>query len=380
MLAQISYVLLFAIVSLVDGTHEFGPLAWRVSAYVWHLLVLPTSLVVAAVWFSVRWLKRTLKPSPQSRGVSLRSPSQAQQTLSRRDALAVAGVALPGLATAALTIAAIDTLGEFRIRRARIDLPGLPVDLDGLTILQLSDLHIGRFLPPGMIDRVVDAANSLPADLVAFTGDLFDVSAKEIAPGIDFIRRLDPRHGLAIIEGNHDVMANADWFEQPMKAAGMPLLLDESRAFRIPGRATPVQFLGMTWGELKTGRELQRIGRDRNRRFRIYSDEANAESLRLLLSQKDSSAFPILLAHHPHVFDIAEAVGLPLTLSGHTHGGQLMLTPRIGVGPLRFRYWTGLYGRGDSRLFVSNGLGSWFPLRVNAPAEITHITLRRVTT
>ena len=70
--------------------------------------------------------------------------------------------------------------------------------------------------------------------------------------------------------------------------------------------------------------------------------------------------------------------GIPLTLSGHTHGGQLMLNERLGAGPVMFRYWSGLYRKGASRLVVSNGVGNWFPLRTQAPAEIIHLTLRRV--
>ena len=68
---------------------------------------------------------------------------------------------------------------------------------------------------------------------------------------------------------------------------------------------------------------------------------------------------------------------MPLTLAGHTHGGQLMLTESIGAGPALFKYWSGLYRRESSALVVSNGVGNWFPLRVNAPAEIIHITLHR---
>jgi len=83
------------------------------------------------------------------------------------------------------------------------------------------------------------------------------------------------------------------------------------------------------------------------------------------------------MAHHPHAFDAAADAGLPLTLSGHTHGGQLMLNEQLGFGPALFHYWSGLYTRGRSKLIVSNGVGNWFPLRVNAPAEIVHITLRQ---
>ena len=70
-------------------------------------------------------------------------------------------------------------------------------------------------------------------------------------------------------------------------------------------------------------------------------------------------------------------MGIPLTLSGHTHGGQLMAAPGLGFGPWMYRYWSGPYRRGDAWGVVSNGVGNWFPLRIGAPAEIIHITLKR---
>jgi uncharacterized protein len=71
-------------------------------------------------------------------------------------------------------------------------------------------------------------------------------------------------------------------------------------------------------------------------------------------------------------------VQLPLTLPGHTHGGQLMLNAPAGFGPLMLRYWSGHYTDGDSHLIVSNGVGNWFPLRTRAPAEIIYLTIQRV--
>jgi len=75
----------------------------------------------------------------------------------------------------------------------------------------------------------------------------------------------------------------------------------------------------------------------------------------------------ILLAHHPHLFDVADSTDLVLT--GHTHGGQIMAGP-IGFGPLFFKYWSGIYQRRNTTLVVSNGCGDWFPCRIGAPAEI----------
>jgi predicted MPP superfamily phosphohydrolase len=146
--------------------------------------------------------------------------------------------------------------------------------------------------------------------------------------------------------------------------------------FTVPGRRTPVQMMGISWGELKRGSEMGRIGREARRSYRQSSAEAMTASVRKLAAERQAGAFPIMLAHHPHAFDAAAAAGLPLVLSGHTHGGQMMLTRNIGVGPLRFRYWSGVYEKPGSTLFVNNGVGNWFPLRINAPAEVVKLTLR----
>jgi predicted MPP superfamily phosphohydrolase len=136
-------------------------------------------------------------------------------------------------------------------------------------------------------------------------------------------------------------------------------LLDQSTIINV--RGFPVQLLGLSWTRIHGD------GRD----------AAIAVAVKKLLEQREAGAFPILMAHHPHAFDAAANAGLPLTLSGHTHGGQLMLNEQLGFGPALFRYWSGLYERDQSKLIVSNGVGNWFPLRVNAAAEIVHLTLRR---
>ena len=145
-----------------------------------------------------------------------------------------------------------------------------------------------------------------------------------------------------------------------VKAAGIPLLLNESASVRVRGH--DMQLLGIKWGGVGTRRAAQ---------WDVHLDAT------LPQLHRGDGVFPILLAHHPHAFDRAADAGIPLTLAGHTHGGQLMLTDHIGPGPLMFKYWSGLYRRGSSALVVSNGVGNWFPLRINAPAEILHITLRR---
>jgi predicted MPP superfamily phosphohydrolase len=191
------------------------------------------------------------------------------------------------------------------------------------------------------------------------TGDLINDALADLDTGLELTRALEARFGLAIIEGNHDLIENPTEFERRVKASGIPFLLDESTIISV--RGFPVQLLGLSW---------TRVGGEGR-------DVAIASAVQKLLEQREQDAFPILLAHHPHAFDAAAAAELPLTLSGHTHGGQLMLNEQLGLGPALFRYWSGLYSRGQSKLIVSNGVGNWFPLRLNAPAEIVHLTLRR---
>jgi predicted MPP superfamily phosphohydrolase len=220
-------------------------------------------------------------------------------------------------------------------------------------------LHIGRFTNGEVLEKTVRLVNEMRADLVLLTGDLINFEVADLDAGLELARRMEARFGMAMIEGNHDLIESPREFETRVKDSGLPFLLDESMIVHV--RGFPVQLLGLSWTRVH--------GQGR--------DAAIASSVRKLLEQRVPDTFPILMAHHPHAFDAAADAGLPITLSGHTHGGQLMLNEQLGFGPALFRYWSGRYTRGQSQLIVSNGVGNWFPVRVNAPAEIVHLTLRR---
>lgn len=290
-----------------------------------------------------------------------RAMTRSIETLAwtRREFLGFAGAMLPPVFTFSLTGIAMAQLNNVRVRRFVLPIVDLPKELDGLTIAQVSDIHVGRFTKGKVLEKTVRIVNEMRADLVLLTGDLINDALADLDIGLNLARRMESRFGLAIIEGNHDLIENPQEFESRVKASGIPFLLDESMIIDVHG--IPVQLLGLSWTRVH--------GEGR--------DAAIASSVRMLLEQRIADAFPILLAHHPHAFDAAADAELPLTLSGHTHGGQLMLNERAGFGPAMFRYWSGLYTRGGSKLIVSNGVGNWFPLRLNAPAEIVHLTLRR---
>jgi predicted MPP superfamily phosphohydrolase len=282
----------------------------------------------------------------------------AAPRLTRRQFLGATVAAIPPIAAVAATGRSLSQLDSFRIRSFTIGLPQLPPELDGMTIAQVADVHVGPFTHGPMLRRIVEATNNLRADLVLLTGDLINHSLSDLPAGLDMVKQLDPRSGLAMCEGNHDLFDGREEFDRRVKASGVPLLIDETMTVRVRGRN--VQLLGLQWGPRRGGGE------------RVI-----ASSIEKLAAQLRPDAFPILLAHHPHAFDHAPQAGMPLTLAGHTHGGQLMLTPNIGFGPEMFKYWSGLYRKPAAALVVCNGVGNWFPLRINAPAEIVHVTLRR---
>lgn len=280
---------------------------------------------------------------------------EAATAITRRQMLGTTALALPMLGTFGATAISIPQRNHFRVRDITVRIPGLPAALDGARIAHISDTHVGKFTNGKVLRELAETTNKLKADLVLLTGDLIDHSISDLPEALDMVGRLDPRSGLFMIEGNHDLFEGVAPFVDGVRSRGIPLLRNETSGVRVNGH--PVELLGISWnrGEGRT-----------------------AESVDAVADMRDPDALPILLAHHPHAFDRATERGIPLTLAGHTHGGQLMLTPGIGPGPMMFRYWSGLYQKPASSLVVSNGAGNWFPLRTAAPAEIVHIILRRV--
>ena len=323
--------------------------------FIWHFIGLGLLAIIGVLLIPISLGQKIL---------SHRAPAKVETTTessgwTRRDFFRFTGAMLPPIFTFGLTGIAMAQLNNVRVRRFVLPIADLPKELDGVTIAQVSDMHVGRFTKGEVLQKTIRLVNEMHADLVLLTGDLINDALADLDTGLELARQMEARFGVAIIEGNHDLIEDPREFETRVRASGIPFLLDESMIVDV--RGVPVQLLGLRW-------------------TRVYGegrDSAIGAEVRKLLEQRTPDAFPILLAHHPHAFDAAAEAGMPLTLSGHTHGGQLMLNEQLGFGPVMFRYWSGLYQRGASKLIVSNGVGNWFPLRVNAPAEIVHLTLRR---
>lgn len=350
------------------------PQVLSAAAYLWHLLLLPAAwvlmastgiLVRARHWgrcrarlaASRRWapsIETELAPGwPATQSLAV----PTEETATRRQFLGMLTTVAPVLLTGAGVAVSRTQLREFRIRPIAVALPGLPPELDGLRIALVSDLHVGTFTNGQTVKRVVEETSRLDADLVLLPGDLINHALSDLTDALDAVSNMQSRHGAFLSVGNHDLIEDGPEFIRRVRAR-VPLLVNESRV--IPIRGQLVQLLGLPWNR---------------------NEAQIANSVRQLAGKVTPGAFPILLAHHPHAFDAAAAVGIPLTVSGHTHGGQFMVSDAVGFGPWLYRYWSGLYRKPahhGASLVVSNGVGNWFPLRIGAPAEIIHLTLRSV--
>ena len=327
---------------------------------IWHYLALPVLVGIGFAYVCIKVFRRYRAKKANQNKTAI--PPANMEGVSRREFLGACAALTPPLLTFGLTGISVAQLNHFRVRRFTLSLPTLPRQLDGLTIAHITDTHVGEWTHGKVLQDMVNTTNSLRTDLVLMTGDLINWELSDLSGAIDLMKAMTGRYGHYMIEGNHDQYQNGPEFERRVKASGIPLLLDESVTTNI--RGYPVQFFGLRW--------MEGLGKQR--------DMITSSQMTELMKQRHPDAFPILLAHHPHAFDAAVKADLPLTLSGHTHGGQLMLDNQIGVGPALFRYWSGRYQRNQSQLVVSNGVGNMFPIRVNAPAEIVHLTLRCVET
>jgi predicted MPP superfamily phosphohydrolase len=288
----------------------------------------------------------------------------------RREWLKTVGIFTPVALFGGLAATNGRQSGRFAVNRYDLPAPWLPQRLRGLTITHVSDLHVGRLYRPYMLPRLVDEVNRLDGDLVMVTGDIVDLSNDVLPETLDAIRQFGHRHGRFMCLGNHDLIDDREEFIRGVRAAGLDLLVDENRILDIGGERITVGAIDWT-------------GRADGQAATSY--EKRARSMQWDYRAGDHGPF-IALAHHPHAFDAMAARKIPLTLSGHTHGGQLMFrAPRTdgrgdaerdsGVGKLLFKYLRGFYFQGGSTLFVNSGVGNWFPIRVNAPAEIVQIRL-----
>jgi hypothetical protein len=247
---------------------------------------------------------------------------------------------------------------DFQVREIDVPMAGLPADLHGLRILQLSDIHLSVFLSERELARVIDASNELRAGLAVVTGDLISSADDPLDACIRQLARLKSGAGIFACMGNHERYARAEEYAQAAAArVGIRFLRDEAQALRI-GEAT-----------------LNLAGVDYQPKSQPSAYLRGAERLVV------PGAMNVLLSHSPDVFPVAARQGYNLLLAGHTHGGQVTVEIlEQTVNPARFftPYVHGLYGSAHRAAYVTRGIGTiGIPARIGALPEITVVRLRK---
>ena len=263
---------------------------------------------------------------------------------------------------------------QVRVERISLSFDSLPEQLDGFTIAQLSDIHLGSLDGDKTIIRKTRRiVETLKPDLLLFTGDMVNNFSYETKDYVDYFREMKARYGKMAITGNHDYGDYYHWKTQEERAQnlaatkdsirqmGFDLLQNENR--RVPVKDTAIYIIGVeNWGHPP---------------FPQYAD------LNKAMAGIPSGAFSLLMSHDPAHWDaqVIPLTEIPLTLAGHTHGLQFgFRIAGIEFSPMFFiqNYWAGLYRKDNQQLYVNRGMGTiGFAGRVEMRPEITLITLHK---
>lgn len=261
--------------------------------------------------------------------------------------------ALLGVGTSAAGM--VSALSPVAVKRVRVAIDRLTAASSGMRIVQLTDVHVGPTIGKGFIDEVVARVNALEPDAIAITGDLVDGSVAELQEHVAPLGKLRAKHGVYFVTGNHEYYSGADEWIGHLRSLGIRVLRNEH--VRIGG---------------DDGFDLAGIDDHSSGGF----GDGHGPDLKRALAGRDASRACVLLAHQPRGIELADALGVDLQLSGHTHGGQIF--PWSLAVRLQQPFVAGLHRLTRAQIYVSRGTGYWGPpMRVGAPAEITEIELVR---
>jgi len=243
---------------------------------------------------------------------------------------------------------------QYRVTEVAVPIANLHPDLNGLRIVQISDVHLGPFLSESEFARVIDMANETKAQVAVATGDLISQAGDPLNHALRQLARLRSDTGIFGCHGNHEHYAGALHY------------------CTMEGKRLGIEFLRHGAWDLKFGQgHLRLVGVDYQSVLHPYLQGTDR------LIRRDATN--LLLSHNPDVFPVARRQGFDLTLAGHTHGGQVnfeILDRHINVSRLITPYTQGLYREEGKSIYVTTGVGTiGVPVRFGAPPEVALIRL-----
>lgn len=289
--------------------------------------------------------------------------SSIAPTMTRRSFLRNALAFTPLVAFGISTRGIYEAQTAMTIQRHSIVLPTLPPNLEGFKIAQISDTHLGPYFDLEKLDIVIKMLVQEKPDLVVITGDFVD-DLTLLKPALDRINELQPfiPHGIYFCYGNHEYFRNIDAVRSELNKSRLKVL-DNKNALLVPGQS-PFYLMGVDYPWANAYRSGISV-----------SDSKRQQCFAAASQDIPPNAFKVLIAHHPDFLFNGFADRIPLTLAGHTHGGQVV----IGGKSIQssYIYMGGLYQENGVYGYVSRGTGHWFPFRLGCPPEISIFTLRK---
>lgn len=275
-------------------------------------------------------------------------PSESRRSFIRKGAIGLGAYTFLG------SLHSIYDRDEYKFDRVTLPVRNLPPQLDGLTISMISDIHSGMYMLERDMEMYAEVVNGLNADMIFMPGDFVTSKDSEMLPLVKAFSGLKSKYGTYTCLGNHDFFANPAYVTKKLRDIGMKVLRNQTEELDL------------------NGAKLMLSGVD---------DGVHANFPKVSYEASSLNTARILLCHKPYFLEKAVAGNFDLMLSGHTHGGQIVLldvfgakvTPAALVSP----YISGRYKLGDTLMYVSRGVGTiGLPIRVNCPPEITLFTLR----
>jgi predicted MPP superfamily phosphohydrolase len=262
---------------------------------------------------------------------------------------------VPLLALAVTFIGFINARRLARVVRVDVPIAGLPQELAGYAIAQISDIHVGPTIKRAYLNAIVNKVNSLKPDAIAVTGDLVDGSVQRLALHTAPLARLAAPDGVFFVTGNHEYYSGAEQWIAEVRRLGLRVLLNE-HVIRRRGQAA-LMIAGVT-----------------DFTAQHFNPAHKSDPQQAAAGAPDDVAVKVLLAHQPRSASAAADAGFDLQLSGHTHGGQFF--PWNLFVPLQQPFVAGLNRVRSLWVYTSRGTGYWGPpKRFGAPSEITLVRL-----